>query len=139
MTGVQTCALPIYPESVSIEELSDRAWEHFEPRYTARLKAADDDYQQAFSKGFGSDNLAEVAKAALAGRVARLLIESERQIPGRLDLKTGKIKPGNLSDPHIDDMLDDLGDLVAEKGGEILVIPSESMPSETGLAATYRF
>jgi hypothetical protein len=131
--------IALNPESVSIEELSDRAWEHFEPRYTARLKAADDDYQQAFSKGLGSDNLAEVAKAALAGRVARLLIESERQIPGRLDLKTGKIKPGNLSDPHIDDMLDDLGDLVAEKGGEILVIPSESMPSETGLAATYRF
>jgi len=131
--------ITLNPESVSVEELSDRAWEHFKPWYTARLKAAGDEYQQAHSKGIGSDNLAEVAKAALAGRVATLLIESGKQIPGRLDPVTGKIKPGNLADPHVDDMLDDLSDVVAEKGGEILVVTSEDMPLKTGLAATYRF
>jgi len=131
--------ITLNPESVSIEELSDRAWEHFEPRHTARLKAAGDEYQQAYSKGLGSDNLAEVAKAAFAGRVATLLIESGKQIPGQLDPVTGKIKLGDLSDPRVDDTLDDLSDVVAEKGGEILVVASEGMPSKTGLAATYRF
>jgi hypothetical protein len=131
--------IPLNPESVSLEELSDRAWEHFKPRYTARLKAAGDEYRQACSKGFGSDDLAEVAKAALAGRIATLLIESEKQIPGRLDAVTGQVQPGNLADPQVDDMLDDLSDLVEGKGGEVLVVDSADLPSKTGLAATYRF
>ena len=131
--------IDLNPESVPIEDLSERAWEHFKPRYTARLKAAGDDYQQAYAKGLGSDNLAEVAKAAFDGRVATLLIESGKLVPGRLDPATGKIKPGNLADPQVDDVLDDLSDVVAEKGGEILVVTTEDLPLKTGIAATFRF
>jgi hypothetical protein len=97
-----------------------------------------DEFAAAKSKGLGSDDLVQVAQAAAAGRVATLLIESNRQIAGRLDSTTGRIDVADLSNPQVDDLLDDLGDLVGKMGGRFLVIPTEQMPGQTGLAATYR-
>ena len=93
----------------------------------------------AKSNGLGSDDLAQVAQAAAAGRVATLLIESDRQILGRLDNATGRVEVADLSHPQVDDVLDDLGELVGKMGGRVLVIPAEEMPGRTGLAATYRY
>jgi stalled ribosome rescue protein Dom34 len=93
----------------------------------------------ATSNGFGSDDPAQVAQAATLGRVATLLIGSDRQIAGRLDAATGQIEAADLSDPQVDDLLDDLGDLVEKMGGSIMVIPAERMPGGTGLAAIYRY
>jgi hypothetical protein len=36
-------------------------------------------------------------------------------------------------------LLDELGELVLSKGGEVLVVPSGDMPSQTGLAAIYSY
>jgi hypothetical protein len=36
-------------------------------------------------------------------------------------------------------MLDDLAELVLTKGGEVIVVPTEQMPTNSGLAAIYRF
>jgi len=36
-------------------------------------------------------------------------------------------------------VLDDLADLVADRGGEVVVIPAEGMAAKTGLAAVYRY
>jgi hypothetical protein len=36
-------------------------------------------------------------------------------------------------------VLDDLGALVEKTGGRVLVIPAETMPARTGLAATCRY
>ena len=127
------------PESASAEELRLRAWRVIEPRYHARLTALGEEFAQARSKDLGSDDIVQVAEAAAVGRVATLLIEAESQIPGQLDRVTGRIKLGDLNHPQVDDLLDDLGDLVAERGGLVLVVPSEQMPTATGLAATYRY
>ena len=93
----------------------------------------------AQSKGLGSDDLVQVAQVAAAGRVATLLIESDRQIAGRLDGATGRIEGADRSHPQVDDLLDDLGELVGKRGGGVLVLPAERMPGRTGLAATYRY
>jgi hypothetical protein len=82
--------------------------------------------------------LAEVAEAAAGGRVATLLIEAEREIAGRIDRTTGQVQAADLSHPQVDDLLDDLGELVETKGGEVQVLPAERMPTHTGLAAVYR-
>lgn len=131
--------LSINPHIVPIDELRERAWHIVEPQYRARLVTLADEFAVAKSNGLGSDDLAHVAQAATAGRVATLLIEADRQIAGWLDAATGRIEPADLSDPHVDDLLDDLGDLVEKMGGLVMVIPAERMPGETGLAATYRY
>jgi hypothetical protein len=132
-------ALTINPEALPIDELRERAWQVVEPQYQARLATLADNFAVAKSRGLGSDDLTQVAQAAAAGRVARLLIESDRQIAGRLDGTTGLVEVADLSHPQVDEVLDDLGELVGKMGGQVLIIPAERMPGRTGLAATYRY
>jgi hypothetical protein len=131
--------LSINPDALPIDELRELAWQVVEPQYQARLATLADEFAVAKSNGLGSDDLAQVAQAAAAGRVATLLIESDRQIAGRLDVATGRVELADLSHPQIDDLLDDLGELVGKMNGRVLVIPAERMPGRTGLAATYRY
>jgi hypothetical protein len=131
--------LRINPDTLPIDELRERVWQVVEPQYQARLATLADEFEQARSKGLGSDDVAQVAQAAASGRVATLLIEADRQIAGRLDGGTGRVELEDLSHPQVDDLLDDLGALVGKMGGRVLVVPSERMPARTGLAATYRY
>ena len=131
--------LTINPDTLPIDELRERVWQVVEPLYQARLATLADEFAVAKSKGLGSDDLAQVAQAADAGRVATLLIEADRQIAGRLDSSTGRVEVADLSHPQVDDLLDDLGELVGKMGGWVMIIPAEQMPGRTGLAATYRY
>jgi hypothetical protein len=131
--------LAINPDTLPIAELREKAWQVVEPQYQAWLAALSDEFALAKSKGLGSDDLAEVAKSAAAGRVATLLIEADRQIAGRLDGSTGQVEVADLSDPQVDDLLDDLGELVVKMGGRVIVMPVELMSVRTGLAAIYRY
>ena len=71
--------------------------------------------------------------------MATLLIEADRIIPGQINAATGKVAAGQLDDPEVDDVLDDLGELVLKAGGEVVMVPAERMPTTTGAAAVYRF
>jgi hypothetical protein len=75
----------------------------------------------------------------MAGRIATLLIEADRQIPGAMNDATGAVTLDELADPEVDDLLDDLGERVLKTGGEVVIVPSGRMPTQTGIAATYRF
>ncbi|MEZ4482778.1 MAG: hypothetical protein R3B97_16880 [Dehalococcoidia bacterium] len=129
----------IDPGAISADELRRAAWAVVEPQYQARLAARSEEFALAQSRGLGSSDLLQVAEAAATGRVATVLIEWGRQIPGHLDGSTGHIEIADLKHPQVDDLLDDLAELVEKMGGEVLVIPSERMPTDSGLAATYRY
>jgi hypothetical protein len=131
--------ITINPDAVPVDELRMLAWQVVEPQYQARLAALGEEFEQSRSRGRGSDDLAQVAEAAAARRVATLLVEADRQIAGRLDVATGRLELDDLSHPQVDDLLDDLGDMVARMGGRVLVLPAERMPTRTGVAATYRY
>jgi hypothetical protein len=131
--------LDVHPDALPLEALRDRAWRAVEPQYLARLAGIIEAFGEARSKGLGADDLAQVAEAARAGRVATLLIEADRQVPGRMDATTGQLRFEELAHPQVDDLLDDVGELVLKMGGEVVVVPAERMPTPTGLAAIYRF
>ena len=131
--------IKIHPDALPLDELRERAWQMFEPQYQARLAKLADEFALAKSKGWGLDELQKIAEAAVAGQVATLLIEADREIPGRFDAATGRIQRDDLSHPELDDLLDDLGELVTSKGGKVVVVPSAQMPTKTGAAATCRY
>lgn len=130
--------IEINPDALSIDELRDRAWKAVEPYYLTRLARLIDLFGLARSKELGGADLAQVMRAAVAGRVATLLIEADRKLPGRVDPATGAIEFDDLAEPAVDDLLDDLGELVLKYGGQVLVVPSDRMPTRSGLAAIYR-
>jgi Bacterial archaeo-eukaryotic release factor family 3 len=131
--------IDIHPDALPADALRERAWRVVEPQYLARLAGLVEEFGRAKSKGLGSDELGAVAEAAVIGRVATLLIDADRHVAGRIDEASGRIEYSNLAHPEIDDLLDDLGELVVKKGGQIVVVPAERMPAGTGIAAIYRF
>ncbi len=131
--------IDIHPDSLPIDDLRLRAWQVMEPRYQARLASLVEDFHQSRSQGIGHDDLAQVAKAIVEGRVSTLLIEAAREIPGRVDETTGLIVIEDLANPEVNDVLDDLSSLTLKNGGKVVIIPTEKMPVETGIAAIYRY
>ena len=130
--------LMVDPQSLAPDALCQRAWEVVAPLQEAQQAAWRDAYAAAAAKGLGSENLSQVARAAVAGRVATLLIEAERQVTGRIDGSTGRIDPAELGNPRADDVLDDLGALVEKMGGQVHVLPADRMPCSSGVAASFR-
>ncbi len=134
-----TEGITVNPNAVTNDALRTLAWQVVEPQYEERLATLTSDYEQARASGRGSDSLPQIAAAAASGRVVTLLIGADRQIAGQLDEGTGKVVGGELNDPRVDDVLDDLGELVGKMGGEVLVIPTARMPTRKGAAAIYRY
>jgi len=131
--------IKIDPDSILIDELRELAWQIVEPRYQERLRQLVDEFEQARPRGLVGDHLGEIAFATVSGRVMKLLVEADREIPGHVDPALGRIEFSDLNHPQIDDLLDDLAELVLSKGGEVVVTPSEQMPVATGAAAIYRY
>lgn len=132
-------AIDTHPDALSIDALRERAWQLVLPHYLKRLEGFVEAFGAGRSSGRGAEDLANIGKAAITGRIETLLIEADRLIPGRLDPASGAIAKGELSDPNVDDVLDDLGERVLRSGGEVIIVPAEQMPTQTGAAALYRF
>jgi hypothetical protein len=133
-------SIDIHPDALSsIDELRVRAWQLMEPRYLARLATLVEEFGNARSGGLGDDDIAQVARAVVGGRVATLLIEARREIPGRINAATGDIEFDDLVHPEVGDVLDDLAMIALKMGGKVVIVPTERMPTKTGLAAIYRY
>ncbi len=127
-------------DALDIDTLRENVWENIEPLYLEKTKVLVDRYEMAKSKFLGSDDLAQIARAALENNISTLLIEADRIIPGKINLETGELtRGGDLKDPDIDDLLDDFAEMVFKNKGEVVVLPKERMPSDTGAAAIYRY
>jgi hypothetical protein len=123
--------ISVHPDDLEMDELRERAWRVLEPHYAETLERLADHYGQAKAKGQADDDPARIAEAVIQGRVGTLLLEADRT--------DGSVALGDLEQPHIGDVLDDLAELVQSMGGEVVVAPSERMPSTTGAAAVFRF
>ena len=130
--------LMVDPQGLAHDDLRQRVWDVAAPQQEAQQVAWCEAYAATAAHGLGSEDLAQVAHAAVAGRVASLLIEADREVAGRIDGTTGRIDPADLGNPRVGDVLDDLGALVESMGGVVHVLPAERMPCRTGVAASFR-
>lgn len=131
--------LQVDPDPLSPDELRFKAWQKIQPYYLERLSKLIDAYESARHRRLASDDLSQAAQSAAAGRVGTLLVEADRQIPGKVDFTTGQIELGELSHPEIGDIVDQLAETTLLTKGEVVVVPKERMPSRTGIAAIYRY
>ncbi|MBE7373708.1 baeRF3 domain-containing protein [Pseudomonas lopnurensis] len=125
--------------ALSANELREKSWMVMQPRYLKRLEGLLDQFGASHGQGLASDRLEEIGAATQQGRVATLLVEAERKIPGLADKTQGKAVPNDGSDATTPDLLDELTIWTLEQGGEVVVVPMERMPTVSGAAAIYRF
>jgi len=137
--ALASAALYAHPESIPLDALRARAWELVQPYYLERLSGLVGAFEAARARQLASGDLADIGNAVVAGRVATLLIDADRVVPGSLDTATGAVRFGELADPNTDDLLDDLAEATLRQGGEVVVVPSDRMPVQSGAAATYRY
>lgn len=142
--------VPHDPKLLTADDLAARVMPIFDAARQRRISRALHTFEQARDRGLAASDLAEVGRAAVTGRVATLLIESDRFETGLFDRTTGAIEPDGTAardlsrtgdEPAID--TEDLFGAVAEEvllhGGGILSLDRLSMPTESGVAAIYRY
>lgn len=125
--------------TLTADQLKEEAWAIMEPYYLGKTMDFVERYNQDRSKFLASDDIAEIARAAMENRVEVLMAESGKIIPGDIDKETGEILSGEIEDPRIGDLLNSISMLVIKQKGEVVVLPKERMPSQTGLAAIFRY
>jgi peptide subunit release factor 1 (eRF1) len=138
--SVQKDGILLDTKSIANTKLAEMAWETMQPIYLMKLNQVKEKFLQEKENSKGSDSLEEVARAVANGRVETLLLEQNRIISGKIiDAHSGSIEIGDLNNPEIGDLLDGIAELAAEKGAEVIVIPTENMPTLAGLAAIFRY
>ncbi len=126
-------------ESIDLIQLADQAWKLMEPIYQEKELESIDRYQNAKSNHTASDRRIDVARAAFEGRIATLLVEADKSIPGKFNTESGKLEFGSTDNPERGDLIDQIVNTVWKHKGEVIVLPMDRMPTETGLAAIFRF
>ena len=107
-------------------------------------------YEQARDHDRAAADLSDIARAAVGGRVATLLIEADRFESGTFNRSTGAIETdgeatadrSRSGDPpaiRIADLFGALAETVLLDGGEIVALSRNAMPTESGVAAIYRW
>lgn len=107
-------------------------------------------FEQARPRDLGSGDLSDIARAAVAGRVATLLIEKDRIEPGWLDPASGAIavngevladlsRSGDQPALHTVDLFGSVAETVLLHGGGVVALHRNAMPTESGVAAIYRY
>lgn len=130
----------IDPTSLTVDQLLDKAWSIVEPVAAKRVQEEIARFNQAHGTGLANGDLNRTLAAILDGRVETLLIDAEKRVAGKVDRDGRRIEIlEDFSSPEAEDVLDDLAEMVLRRGGEVKIIPSQYMPTDTGLASIYRF
>jgi hypothetical protein len=138
------------PHLCSAAELAAAVMPVFARARAARIAGEVRAFVQARDRGLGSGDLSDVGRAAVAGQVATLLVEADRFEAGRFDRDTGAVAfdgaaPGDLSrsggQPAFtgEDVYGAVAETVLAKGGTVLSLERNAMPTESGAAAIYRY
>lgn len=126
-------------DSLDKDTLKAKALEIIKPINLRKIEKAKESYKMAEAEALGSSDVKVVAKAAFNSRIATLLIEESKIVPGKINRATGEVEYGDIKEPAFDDLLDDIAELTLMRKGEVLVIPKDMMPSTTGVAAIFRY
>jgi hypothetical protein len=127
------------PKSLSADELRKETWKAMEPRYIEKTEKDIERFSSGVVRGMASDDIKEVALAAVEGRIDKLLIEAGRTLPGKFNHATGEIEKKSPDIGKTDDIIDDIAEAVIKHKGSVTVLEKERILVKTGVAAIYRY
>ncbi|KAF5082653.1 Bacterial archaeo-eukaryotic release factor family 8 [anaerobic digester metagenome] len=116
-------------------KVQDVMQERFKKELKDRMAA----FSEAHAKDLGSDDVIQIGRAIVEGKVASLYLEENTVHPGRFDPQLGTVMQGEIADPRVGDVYDDMAEVVLSRGGEVLILSKDEMPTERDLAAVYRY
>ena len=126
-------------DALDKKSLHEKVQDVMEGLFKNQLKERMAIFGEAHAKDQGSDDLVQIGKAIAEGRVATLYLEENKVHPGQFDPTLGGITQGALENPKVGDVYDDMAEVVLSRGGEVLILEKEDMPTESDIAAVYRY
>ncbi len=123
------------PQSMDDAEMRDMAWAVFEPNFMKHLEDLNEKYELSKSRELASEDISEIARALLEGRVESLIIDLNKTIPGSIEPHNERL----LVEKESGDMLNDLALLALKQNAKVYVVTEDKMPLETGVKAIYRY
>lgn len=120
--------LPI-PPGMEAHDLCKDVRKALQAEAKAMIQFALSEYHFAEAENRTRKNLFQIVRAALKGKIKKLIVADGILIFGKINRKTGgvAIHPTEL-DHEDDDILDDLAQTVLSQGGEVVVASREEIP-----------
>lgn len=128
---------PFY--SMDEKEVLEEATSIIEGIQKARIAERTDRLGSEISQGRASTDPREVAHALAERKVETLFIERGELVPGTFDPETGSLSYGADALDASDDLTDDFAQAAYLQGGDVYVLDADRMPSDTGVAALFRY
>lgn len=127
------------PESLSPEQLAERARPILDDLYAQEIEEIREDFQAKAAQGLGSTDLAHVARAAVYNAIDALMVDIDQRIPGYVDEATAEV----IESPEDDTSNYGVGDEILRRtlivNGKVYAVRSDDMPNGAALAATFRY
>jgi hypothetical protein len=129
------------PDRQSAKQLHESAWAIMEPIFQQRKAAAFAKYRQSSGprEALGSKRLADIIAAAQDGSVETLFVAMEDHRWGHFDPQSREVTLHRNRQEGDDDLLELTAAGVYFSGGTIFAVPKNQMPSDSPVAATFRF
>ncbi len=138
--------MTVHPHLIGDEELAHVAGDVLRASRRRREITLTETFQEARVHGRGTGDFSDIARAAAAGQVGTLLLESGRRESGSIDPVTGTIDfppESEVGETHAiagsDELYGGLAELVLANSGDVVCLPASKMPTRTGVAAIYRW
>lgn len=123
------------PQTVTPEEYISFAWSVLSPKYTENVKKLHEKYEFNKSRELASEDLSEIARAAVSSRIDTLIVNLDANILGSISKDHGQL---NLDDAETD-LLNELALLALAQKSKVVVVSKEELPLETGVKAIFRY
>ncbi len=129
------------PENLRPEELQEQAWRIVETYFHQETKKTVEQYQQLADTDKATDNIEEIVAAAFNGRVDKLILSVENQIWGSFNPKNGKVirSSNGQSKEYNLALLDFTAMNTLQNGGTICALSQDEMPTDSPIAAVFRY
>jgi len=133
--------IPGNPEHLRPEDLQEQAWRIVETYFQQETKKTVEQYQQLAGTDKATDNVEEIVAAAFNGRVDKLILSAENQIWGAFNPNDGKVSRSSngQSKKHNLALLDFTAMNTLQNGGTVCALSQDEMPTDSPIAAVFRY
>ncbi len=136
--GLARAAIDGNPDDLSPDELSRRARAILEELHAERLTRLRAEYDAGSSAGRALSDVADVARAAVAGAIDTLLVDFETRVPGTVD-DAGNVHFDDAADSAGPDVLDEVVRIALTTGARVLAVRAPDLPTAQPVAAILRY
>ncbi len=127
------------PADFSQDELHQKTWKKIQSYFQQEKDGALAEYHELLSKGKASNDVKEIVKAAHHDRIKNLFVDLKEQCYGKYDSDNDNVEIYEQNQDKGEDLTDLVTMQTLLRGGKVYNLETEHRPSQSPLAAVFRF